>query len=121
MTNFLTDAELTQMRADVADVALPDTCDVLSLTQVSDGQGGFADTWGAATASVACRLDYRGGIESVAGGAVRPFTGWYLTIPYDTSLTTANRIYHGTISYNVIEVDANKSWSLFLYARLERA
>ena len=44
----LTTAEITQMRTDV-ETLLPDVGDVLSLTQASDGQGGFTDTWGTAT------------------------------------------------------------------------
>jgi SPP1 family predicted phage head-tail adaptor len=104
----------------VEDVALPDTGDILSLTRVEDGQGGFIEAWGTASANVKCRMDYRSGMEIVAGGAVQSFTGWYLTLPYDAGLTVAQRFQHEGNLYNVIEVNSGKSWSLFLYARLER-
>jgi len=124
MSSTLTSAEIAQMRADVEDIALPDTCNILSGTQTFDGQGGGTVTWGTTTAGVKCRLDYtsaafQGGMEAVFGAALKPFAGYYLTVPYNTSLTTANRVVHGTITYNVSEVTSGKSWSLFLYARLE--
>ncbi len=120
MTNLLTAAEIEQMQADFEDVALPDTCNILSVTRTYDGQGGYTDTWGTATASVACRLDYRTGFETLSGGAVQPYTGWYVTVPHDTSLTSANRVQVGTISYNVVDVDEGHSWELFLRARVEK-
>lgn len=121
MTSFsLTSAEIASMRADLEDTVLPDTCDILSVTRTSDGQGGWTDAWATATEDVACRIDFRGGVESIAGAAVQPFSGYVLTVPHDTTLTTAHRIYHGTIYYNVIEVDNSHSWQLFLRARLEK-
>jgi head-tail adaptor len=117
---MLTSAEITYMRAQLEDL-MPDTCNILSVTHTSDGQGGVTDTWGTATAGVACRLDYMQGVETVFGGAMQPYTGWKLTLPYDTSLTTAQRVEHGGNTYNVIEVDTDKSWPIVLRARLARA
>jgi head-tail adaptor len=120
MTSTLTTAEIAQMRADVEDLVLPDTGDILSVTQVSDGQGGFTDTWGTATADVKCRLDYMTGMEAVFGGALKPYSGWNLTVPYNTTLTAAHRFYLSGNTYAVVEVDTDKSWNLFIRAKVEK-
>jgi len=120
MSSTLTTAEIAQMRADVEDVVLPDKGVILSVTQVSDGQGGFTDTWGTAYRNVKCRLDYVSGMETVYGGAVRPFSGWALTLPYDTTITTNNRFLLNGDTYSIIELDTDKSWNLFIRARVEK-
>ncbi len=120
MSNTLTTAEITQMRADLQDVALPDTCIILTGTAVSDGQGGETRTWGTTTTGVKCRVDHLTGMEAVFGGALKPFAGYNLTVPYNTALTQANRVEHGGVTYNVSEVDTDKSWALFKRAKLEK-
>ena len=120
MTNTLTAAEIASMRADLQDVALPDTCIILTGTATSDGQGGMSIAWGTTTTGVKCRVDHLTGMEAVFGGALKPFAGYNLTVAYNTVLTAANRVEHGGVTYSVIEVDPDKSWALFLRARLER-
>lgn len=120
MNNTLTSAEIAQMRSDIEGLVLPDTGDLLTVTYVSDGQGGMVETWGTATANVACRLDYMTGAESVFGGALRPYSGYNLTVPYNTALTAASRFSIGGDVYQVVEVDADKSWNLFLRAKVEK-
>lgn len=117
---MLSNAELVSMRADIADL-LPDTCSILSLTTTPDGQGGVTETWGTATASVSCRLDAYRGKEALAGGAIQPFNTYVLTVPYDTTITTANKIEHSSTTYNVTSVDADKSWPITMRVYLERA
>ncbi len=121
MSSTLTSAELAQMRTDLEDVMLPDTCTILSGTQTVDGQGGGTLTWGTTTTGVKCRVDFLSGDEAVFGGQLKPFVGFNLTVPHNTTLTTANRVIHGTITYNVSEIDTGKSWALYLRARLEKA
>jgi len=115
----LTTAELTQMRADIGDL-LPDTCNILSVTQASDSQGGYTETWGTATASVSCRLDKRSGREAVSAGAVRTFGTWVLTLPHNTTITAAYRVEHGSVTYSVVHVDSDKSWIASVRAELEQ-
>ncbi len=112
--------EIERWRADIESAALPDTCVVLSATRVPDGQGGFTQTWGTVLAGLACRLDEKTGMESVAGGALRPYTYWSLTLPYGTTLTASNRVQIGTVVYSVTEVDTGKSWSACVRAKVAR-
>ena len=121
MSNLLTADEIANMRAEVGNVALPDVCNILTLTQTADGQGGFTDTWGTTTIGVACRLNKITVRELVSGAALQPFSRWILTLPYDTAITEQNRVEVGTISYNVIGLDNRKSWNLCIRVELEKA
>jgi len=107
----LSDAELSGMRSIINEL-LPDTCNILQVTRTKDGAGGWTESWGTASGgtAVACRLDSIGGIVNVVGGAVQSFHGWIMTLPYDTTITTANRIEHGSDTYQVITIDTDKSW-----------
>lgn len=119
----LTADELVQMRADL-ETLLPDTCNLLTVTQAADGQGGYTDTWGTATTNLACRLDNSGrtsgNTRSVSGDSLRPFSSWILTVPQDTTLTTAYRVEHGGNTYSVTSVSAGGSWLGVKRAQLER-
>jgi len=124
-SNTLSSAEIAQMRSDYEAIGLPDTCIILSGTVAADGQGGGTITWGTTTTGVKCRLDYvspsfQGGQESIAAGALQSFPSYFLAMPYNTAITTANRVEYGGATYNVSEVNSGKSWQLFLYARLEK-
>ena len=120
MSNTVTAAELSGMRTDLEAVALPDTCNILAVVETSDGQGGFTDSWGTASASVSCRLDQKTGMEVQAGGAIQPFSSWVLSVPQATSLTTDHRIEHGGNTYNVISLDDDGSWQVVKRAQIER-
>ena len=115
----LSDAELTAIRESVATL-LPDTCNILSVTNTPDGQGGVIQSWGTASASVACRLDPARGKEELIGGALQPFYGYVLTVPYDTTLTAAHRIECNSETFAVVSVDPGKSWAASRRAMLER-
>ena len=119
MSSNLTAAELTSMRADVATL-MPDTCNIMSLSSVADGYGGQTETWGTATAGVACRVDPYRGSEALAGGAIQPFNTYVLTVPYTTTITTAQRVQHGSETYNNTSVDQDKSWPITTRVYLER-
>ena len=120
---MLTNAELTQMRADAASL-LPDTCNILSLTTAPDGQGGQTETWGTATAGASCRLDPISnktyGFEKAVGASLKDFHGFVLTLEYDASITTANRIEKGGETYNAVSVDTEKSWPITRRVLVER-
>lgn len=120
-------AELARLRADVEAYALPDTCNVLSLTRTPDGEGGWTNTWGTATANVACRLDLsisRGvgivGAESVRSASLKPFSTWILTAAHGTALDNTNRVEVNGDTFNVVEVDDARSWNAHVRATLER-
>ena len=124
---MLDNAELQQMRDDLADL-LPDTGNILSVTRVPDGQGGYTDTWGTATASIACRIDAsasRGvsnfqGSEVLTGGAIHPFGRWTCTLPYNAQITTENRFECNGRTFNVVALDTNKSWQANVRVILEQ-
>ena len=114
----LTSAELTSMRTTI-NTMLPDTCNILAGTTTSDGQGGWTEAWGTASAGVSCRIDKRSGREGLAAGAVQTFGTWVLTLPHDTTITAAHRVEHGSVTYSVVHVDTDKSWIASVRAELE--
>ena len=115
---MLTDEDLADMREAIGEL-LPAVCDILTVTRTSDGQGGQTDTWGTATACVSCRLDWKRGDEQVFGSNLQPYTGWVLSVPYDTTISETQRIQLAGIVYNVSMVDNNKSWNAVLRVALE--
>ena len=115
----LSAADLASMRDDL-ELLLPDTCVIQTLTNVQNSEGGFTETW-AASGTVACRLDNLSGQISNVGDALQVFSGFRLTVPWDTSIAElVNRVVHGGYDYNVISVDYDKSWPISLRAHLER-
>jgi hypothetical protein len=120
-------AELARIRADMEDATLPDVCNILSLSQTSDGQGGLTDTWTAAYTNIPCRLDLftsRGvgliGAEIVVGAALKAYTTWILSVPHGTVLTSGDRVSVSGNTYNIIEVDSGRSWGGNVRATVEK-
>ena len=111
-------ADLAQMRDDIEEL-MPDTCTIQSVTLASDGQGSMTETWGTALASVACRLDFIRGNETLTSGAVQPNTTAMLSLPYDTAITTEHRVVHDSVTYNVTSVNKGQSWNIVKRAVLE--
>jgi head-tail adaptor len=108
------------MREAIEDL-LPDTCNLLAVSESADGQGGFSQTWGTASSSVACRLDVVTGREQMAGGALQPFIRTMLSLPYNTTITDAYRVEHGGITYAVIAPpNTDQSWIAVKRVELER-
>ncbi len=119
MSIALTARELAQMREDIEDL-MPDTCNILSVAYTSDGEGGMAETWGTATANVACRIDYRSGSEKLTGGAIQSYSKAVLSLPYTTAISTKNRIQIGAYIWSVLSVNDKQSWDVVRRAELER-
>lgn len=117
--SLLSDAELAQIRADVA-LMLPDTCNILSPAGTADGYGGYTEAYGTVSAGVACRLDPIQGNEQVAGAAPQDFYRYMLTLPYGTAITIANKVVISTVEYKVVSVDAGKSWDTSRRCVVER-
>jgi hypothetical protein len=114
----LTNGELANMREVIASL-MPDTCGIVSYTYASDGAGGMVET-ASGTATAICRLDKQKGTEKLTSGAITPFTGWVLSLPYDTTITEQNRVTHGGYTYNVLSVNTDASWLAVKRAMLER-
>lgn len=120
MSNAVTVTELALLRTDVEAVALPDTCNLLTVTNVQDGQGGHTSTWGTATAGVACRLDAVSAKEAMTAEAVQAHSRWTLTVPQATTITAAMRVEHGDNTYNIVGLADSGSWEVTKRAILER-
>jgi hypothetical protein len=126
MSSRLTNAELNQMRADLEDVVLPDTCNLLTATNTADGVGGYTIAWGTVTTNVPCRIDPIVGRygqqawEKVVGGAVQPFERYMLYLPHDTTVTSHYRVEQGDNTYNIIGISLGASWPLYLQALVEK-
>ena len=117
-------SELADLRQDFEDYLLPDTCNILSETRTADGAGGHTSSWGTATAGVSCRFDTntrRDQMERVAGGALRPFIEYVVSLPQATSLTTGQRIEFDSVAYNVVSINEAQSWKPLRRAIVERA
>lgn len=119
----LTTDEIALMRVDLEAVALPDTCNILSLARTSDGQGGWTEAWGTAVGgtAVACRMDTAGGRKTTVAEALNAYSSWVLTLPHDAGLTTLHRVEHGGYTYSVQSVSDDPSWPICQRAALERA
>ena len=120
---MLSNDELAYMREAIEEL-LPDTCDILQVTQVSDGFGGVTQTWGTAAAgtAVSCRLDIVSSRtnESVAGASVRAYQETVLSMPYNIVVSTTNRIKHDGLTYAVQSVNTGQSWIAVKRLTLER-
>ena len=116
----LTADELAGMRTDI-ETLLPDTVILQTMSSVSDGMGGQTVTW-VASGTADCRLDKftsrrRG--EALGGGAIRAYGEWVLTVPYGTSINVSQRAVHGGLTYNITEVNVDKSWPDCVRATVE--
>lgn len=115
-------ADLAYMRESIAEL-LPDTCNILSVTETADGQGGISQTWGTASASVSCRIDVIRDPrmdELRAGASVRNFQATFLSLPYSATVTVSNRVEHGGLTYNVVSTNTDQSWIAVKRVELER-
>jgi len=115
-----TDNELIRARQDLEAGLLPDTCNILSGTNVIDAMGGGSVTWGTARAHMACRIDAMSGREILAAGEIEPFHTYVMTLPNSATITSDNRIEHGGYTYEVKSVTLDRSWSWCKRAIVER-
>ena len=109
---------LAAMRSAIADL-LPDTCYILSPTSTPDGYGGVTQTWGTA-GTATCRLDHVSGREIASGGAIQPFEGYTLSLPYDTTINESWRVVVSSVTYAVKSVNIGQSWQAVKRVQLER-
>lgn len=118
---MLPDAELNAMRTEL-ETLMPDTVVIQTVARASDGQGGWVDSW-AASGTVSGRIDpapFQFSGEEKAGGAVQPHHAYFVTIPYDTTITTNNRVVVNSETYEITSVDKGKSWAITKRVIVER-
>lgn len=89
---MLTAAELAEMRS-VQDEAMAASCVISRKTLVSDGMGGFTETW-AASGTVSCRVWPAGesGAERLVADRITEDDVWVITLPYATDVVAKDRI-----------------------------
>lgn len=100
--------------------ALPDTAIIQAQTYNSDGGGGGTTVW-AATGTVDCRyapLIARGD-ERETGERIEPYDEFVITLPFDTTVDTTNRIVIGSETFDIQAVN-NRSWNLTTRAEATR-
>lgn len=105
----LTSTELSVMRSSIA-LLLPDTCNICTITNTPDGEGGSTQTRGTSGTAIACRLDVTQSNEQVTGGAIQPYTSYMMSLPYDVTVNPSNIIEHNGVDYSVKPSNANQSW-----------
>ena len=114
----LSNADLEFMRAD-AEALMPGTAVIYTLSRTADSMGGWSDTW-TASGTAYCRLDAMSGRETIAGQAVQPYHGYTLTLPWNTTITTNNKVVIDSESFLVKSVDKTKTWPVTRRVYLER-
>lgn len=107
---MLTSADVAKMRA-TAGSALPDTCVLMRNTLVSDGGGGYTETF-AAGGTVSCRLSPQGGVERELGDRITPEADWVITLPPTTFIETDDRIMVAGGTFDVVAVRARANWEI---------
>ena len=112
-------AMLAAMRSAISEL-LPDTCNIVSITNTADSEGGWTEARGTTGTAIACRMDVSQGREQVTGGAVQPYTTYMLSLPYDATVAPANIIEHSSVNYAVKSVNRNQSWKAVVRVELER-
>ena len=115
-------AMLAAMRTAIGEL-LPDTCNVVSITNTSDGEGGVTKTRATTGTSIACRLDTEQSIysgERLTGGAIQPYLTYVMSLPYNTVISEANIIEHSSTDYAVKTINKGQSWKAVVRVQLER-
>jgi SPP1 family predicted phage head-tail adaptor len=117
VADFIPDDELASIRG-VAYEALPDRVYVQTATLVSDGGGDYTRTWANAR-RVHARIARASSNESEAimRDAVIDAPVWVVSLPYDETITTHDRILtdDGRI-FEVVSVDRARSYQLHVRA-----
>lgn len=111
-------AMLAAMRSAISDL-LPDTGQVITITNTSDGEGGQVASRGTSTA-IPCRVDVKSSREILTGGAIQPYTMTMLSVPFDTVITSDNQFLHGGVTYAVKPVNSDQSWIAVKRCELEK-
>lgn len=120
MTSKLTAADLAYIRRTLEDDLMPDSCYLLTVTETRGSDGGVLSTWGTAAIATTCRVDPLVGKEQNAAGGVSAFHGYVMTVPHDTTVTTKQRVYWNSNTFNILSIDSDKSWAGSLRLKLEK-
>jgi hypothetical protein len=56
----------------------------------------------------------------LSGAAIQPFSRFMVTVPYNTTVTQANRIEWGSNQYNILGIDATRSYDMCIRLEVEK-
>ena len=110
---MLSTGEIASMRT-LLETSLPGTAIVQRRTLSSDGQGGNVEAW-ANQGTVSCRwspLRNIGDTEAVQGDRIAALRHRLVTLPANTSVTTADRLSIGGTIHQVQGIRAPRDWEL---------
>lgn len=100
----LTADELSDIRDCIEDL-LPDTCTIQTVTQSSDGMGGWTESWANTHTGVPCRVWRKEGNEREVGDQTAEVTRWVLTVAWDQAVDATMRVVHAGHTYQVNDVN----------------
>lgn len=115
-----TDVDLTFMR-ETQELALPGTAVIQGTVSVSDGQGGYYESY-AGVGTVPARLypqTTRSYSEGTGGAQIISETMWFITMPWDTVVDARNRISMEGRTWEVVSVNNDENWRTAIRARVE--
>lgn len=118
--SLISSDDLSYMR-DYAESWMPDTCQIEDFARVSDGAGGFTESW-SAVGTVACRIDPTQTTEQDVkiSGKDTLRSVYLISLPYDCGLTDEHRIVCGGDIYQVLQMDNAHSGKISIRARIAR-
>ena len=96
---------------DVAEQTLDGTAVIQARTYSSDGGGGGTSTW-SASGTVACHISPITADEREIAERIAADAEWIVTLPAETSITTANRVVIASTTYNVEACRAPRTWEI---------
>lgn len=109
---MLTAAELIELRATQESI-LPGSAVIQRFTNVSDGMGGYDQTW-ANVGTVRARLypqTVRSMAENANGGAqMISETRWFVTMPHGTNVTAKDRLLIDNRTFEIYQVNNSESF-----------
>lgn len=103
---YLSTAQLTQIRSQRSS-SLQSSCRLDLASNVSDSSGGYTNSW-ASGSTVACGITTPTSQAASDSGMVAVIgeeRGVVIALPYGTTITPADRIVSGGVTYEVIHVD----------------
>lgn len=114
--SLLSTQDIAAMRT-AAELALPGTAIISGGTFLSDAGGGGSSTW-TPSGTVACRLSPISGSEREIADRIAEDATWIITLPAETSISTASRVTVAGVGFEVLALHAPRSWEITRRAEL---
>ena len=111
--------DLSEMRG-IVNSSLPDSAGIITRTMTADTRGGSTASWSAPT-TVACRLAplLLSPGERDQAGTELDIQNWMITLPANTTVHVTDRITIGARTFEVLIVNARRSWEIHTSVRCQ--